>query len=330
MTVKLFMLLSLVHLFIMSAECQTTLIPDAAFEQALIDLNIDDQLDGSVLTANIVGVAAMNLSNKNIQDLTGIEDFAALYNFNCSSNELVSLDVSSNLNLEFFSCANNNLTSLTMPQASSVFRELDFVNNSLTHFEMTNYTNVDWIAGFNNQLTSVDLSGSTIRFVISFENNELTDINLDGAEIRSLRVSNNNLSALDLSEQSELHTFSATDNPDLDCINVSQVQLDNIPINWHVGSTTVYALDCLALSTNTISNEPNCIFFPNPTKNILFIKDNASIEIEKITVTDISGKVVLIENNNFKQLNVSRLEGGVLFVTIQTGKGIITNKIIKK
>ena len=317
-------------LFVTSAECQTTLISDAAFEQVLIDLNIDDQLDGSVLTANIVGVAAMDISNKNIQDLTGIQDFAALYNFDCTSNELISLDVSSNLNLVFFSCSNNNLTSLTMPEASSVFRELDFSNNSLTHFEMTNYTNVAWIAGLNNQLTSVDLSGSTIEFVISFENNELTDINLDGAEIRSLRVSDNNLSILDLSEQLDLHAFSANNNPNLECINVSQAQLDDIPVNWMVDSTTGYALDCLTVSTSTISDEPQWLLYPNPLRNNLFIADNENIEIERITVNDILGKMVLVEKNNFERLNVSGLESGVLFITIETENEIITKKIIKE
>jgi hypothetical protein len=317
-------------LFVTSAECQTTLISDAAFEQVLIDLNIDDQLDGSVLTANIVGVAAMDISNKNIQDLTGIQDFAALYNFDCTSNELISLDVSSNLNLVFFSCSNNNLTSLTMPEASSVFRELDFSNNSLTHFEMTNYTNVAWIAGLNNQLTSVDLSGSTIEFVISFENNELTDINLDGAEIRSLRVSNNNLSALDLSEQLDLHAFSANDNPNLECINVSQVQLDDIPNNWNVDVTTSYAIDCLTVSTSTISDETKWLVYPNPLRNNLFIADNKNIEIERVTVKDMLGKMVLVEKNNFESLNVSGLKSGVLFITIETENEIITKKIIKE
>jgi hypothetical protein len=319
-------------LFMTSAECQTTLIPDTEFEQALIDLNIDDQLDGSVLTANIVGVAAMDLSNKNIQDLTGIEDFVALYNFNCTSNELVSLDVSSNLNLIYFSCSNNNLTSLTMPEASSVFRELDFNNNSLTHFEMTNYTNVAWIAGFNNQLTSVNLSGSAIEFVISFEDNELTDINIDGAEIRSLRVSNNNLSALDLSEQSDLHSFAANDNPNLECINVSQVQLDNIPNNWDVDATTSYAIDCFTVSTSTISDEPKWLVYPNPSHGLIHLDLDKASEYFRLNLYNSVGKLLHSEKLESTQNHNYQLpeSNGLYFIQLINDQGTRTTlKVVK-
>ena len=58
---------------------QTTLIPDPNFEQALIDLGLDTApINGSVPTANISGVTDLDVSNKNISDLTGIEDFTAL------------------------------------------------------------------------------------------------------------------------------------------------------------------------------------------------------------------------------------------------------------
>jgi len=56
---------------------QTTSIPDANFEQALIDLGLDNTIDGSVLTSNISSVTDLGVSNKNIFDLTGIEGFTA-------------------------------------------------------------------------------------------------------------------------------------------------------------------------------------------------------------------------------------------------------------
>ena len=59
---------------------QTTSIPDQNFEQALIDLGIDsDQsVNGQVLTSDIASVLNLDLSNKNISDLSGIEDFESL------------------------------------------------------------------------------------------------------------------------------------------------------------------------------------------------------------------------------------------------------------
>ena len=58
---------------------QTTTIPDPNFEQALIDLGYDTGTpDGSVPTANISSPWYLDVSMKNISDLTGIADFTAL------------------------------------------------------------------------------------------------------------------------------------------------------------------------------------------------------------------------------------------------------------
>ena len=62
-----------------ASVAQNTAIPDANFEQALIDLNIDSgAIDGQVPTTAINTLTSLNVSNKNISDLTGIEDFTSL------------------------------------------------------------------------------------------------------------------------------------------------------------------------------------------------------------------------------------------------------------
>ena len=70
---------------------QKTYVPDDKFEQALIDLGYDTTLDDSVLTANISGVTSLNVGEKEISDLTGIEAFAALTQLECWNNQLTSL-----------------------------------------------------------------------------------------------------------------------------------------------------------------------------------------------------------------------------------------------
>ena len=61
--------------FVQIGLSQKTYVPDDNFEQALIDLGYDDALDDSVLTANISDVTNLNVNNKNITSLTGIEGF---------------------------------------------------------------------------------------------------------------------------------------------------------------------------------------------------------------------------------------------------------------
>ena len=81
---------------------QTTLIPDAAFEQKLIQLGLDTgTANGSVPTANIDTVTILDIgqpwnSNNKIADITGIEDFTFLrdkkkkfYSFDFVNNKFV-------------------------------------------------------------------------------------------------------------------------------------------------------------------------------------------------------------------------------------------------
>ncbi|MEO8240614.1 MAG: LamG domain-containing protein, partial [Flavobacterium sp.] len=51
-----------------------TLIPNSSFEQVLIDQNLDDMLDGKVLTANINKVTTLSVGYTTVEDITGIED----------------------------------------------------------------------------------------------------------------------------------------------------------------------------------------------------------------------------------------------------------------
>ena len=106
--------------------CQQTFIPDDNFEQALIDLGLDDILDDSVITANIEEVSLLDLNCLMIFDITGIEDFTNLEILNLSNNFLDNIDLSQN----------NNLT------------ELDISSNG---FEIINLDN-------NLNLTSIDFS----------------------------------------------------------------------------------------------------------------------------------------------------------------------------
>ena len=91
---------------------QKTYIPDDAFEQALINLNLDGFLDDSVYTSAIDTVEILYLSNEGISDLTGIESFVLLSELYCNDNQITYLDLSDNSNLFEFNCSNNFLTSL--------------------------------------------------------------------------------------------------------------------------------------------------------------------------------------------------------------------------
>ena len=110
---------------------QTTEIPDRNFEQALIDLGYDSgDPDGFVLTTNINLITELNVSNKSITDLTGIEGFTDLTRLSCYNNQLTSLNVSNNTALTGLYCFVNELTSLNVRNGNNInFRNFDSSSN---------------------------------------------------------------------------------------------------------------------------------------------------------------------------------------------------------
>ncbi len=76
-------------------------IPDKNFEQALIDLNIDtdQEVNGYVLLNDVQKVTFLDVSNKKIKDLKGIEAFTSLSFLDCSNNQLSNLNLKNNIGL---------------------------------------------------------------------------------------------------------------------------------------------------------------------------------------------------------------------------------------
>src|SRR5690554_1950942 len=119
---------------------QYTLIPDPNFEQALIDLGIDSDgvVNGQVLTSDIETVVALDVRFKNINDLTGIEDFAALEELNITWTRVRNVDLTNNSRLKvliFDRCdkllslnISNNPDLVIIRSSGSLLAELDVSN----------------------------------------------------------------------------------------------------------------------------------------------------------------------------------------------------------
>lgn len=87
--------------------------------------------------------------------------------------------------------------------------------------------------------------------------------------------------------------------------------------------------DLLGTENIVISNDSFALY-PNPTTSVLNIFNNNNVEIKNISVTDINGRVVKNETGSLTQINVSDLNAGVYFVTIEAAEGKSTQKFIKK
>jgi len=128
---------------------QKTYIADNAFEQALINLDLDDVFDDSVYTSAIDTVLTLYLSNNGITDLTGITDFIQLTDLLCNGNQIIDLDLSSNSNLVELNCNNNLLASLDVRNGNnSGLWYFTAVNNPQLYCIAVNdiaYANYNWV-----------------------------------------------------------------------------------------------------------------------------------------------------------------------------------------
>ena len=249
---------------------QTTSITDSNFEQKLIDLGIDNVLDGTVLTTNINSVTNLNVSFSNINDLTGIEGFTSLDSLFCYNNQLVSIDLSQNTALTYLFCENNNLTSIDLSQ-NTALSTLYCQNNNLIFIDVSQNNALSKFHCYNNQLSNLDLSQNFALTQLSVYNNQLTNLNLtQNIALTDFGCMNNQLQCLNVKNgaNSNIVSFSSVGNPSLTCIEVDNVAWSST--NWSVGGGNIDA---------TSSFSTNC---PNSCSLGVFELNNTSTHLLKI------------------------------------------------
>ena len=82
-------------LIISNCFSQTTAIPDANFEQKLIDLSIDTNgLNGNILDSDAQAVTNLTLTGNAITNLTGLEAFVNVVTLNLGTNQFATVPLS--------------------------------------------------------------------------------------------------------------------------------------------------------------------------------------------------------------------------------------------
>lgn len=285
-----------------------THVPDNVFEQRLIDNGWDDVLDNYVATPNIIFQIILDVTG--VKDLTGIEDFASLRYFYCrnSPNLEGELDLTNNLNIEAV-----------------------YVNNSkITNLNLSTNSALQYVSTEDNLLTNISLPTDADLISAQFDNNNLTNLNFSNyPSLERLELDNNMLTSLNLANgnNNDLNIFSAIGNPDLSCIEVSNVSFATNNYT-QVDSGVVFSTDCASLSIDDFEIE-TFSFYPNPATSILNIKAKQDYNY---LLVDVAGKIValgeLVLGDNI--INLRKFESGVFFLQVTNQQTIFTKKIIKK
>ena len=159
--------------------------------------------DGVLTDEEIANMTIINVSDKNIQSMKGIECFTALQYLDCSSNNLASIDVSKNTLLRTLYCDENQLTSLDLSK-NTLLMILDCSYNQLTSLDISTLTALESLQCHDNQLTSLDVSNTALVYIECYRN-QLTSLDVSGCTaLRLLDCEHNQLTSLDVSNKKEL------------------------------------------------------------------------------------------------------------------------------
>ena len=260
-----------------STTCENlTYVPDDAFEQTLIDLGYDSgPLDNFVLTANIETVTSLTISGLAFTNLTGIEDFIALQNLNCSATNINGLDLSKNSALTTLTCTNNSLLTDLDLRSNISLTTIDCSNNALVNLKLGNNSVLTTLNCAGNSLTSLDVSKNlAITSLDCSNNNTLSNLNLGSNSVLTTLTCNNNLlTSLDVSKNTaltsivcsfnKLTSLNLGSNNVLTTLDCSTNLLVGLNMSKNLGLTTVNCssnsnLTSLNLGSNTVLTTLDC------------------------------------------------------------------------
>ncbi|MAZ36038.1 MAG: hypothetical protein CL842_01120 [Crocinitomicaceae bacterium] len=239
----------IVTLFSNLLIARTTAIPDVNFEKALIALGYDSGTpNGTIPTANIRTIQQLQIDNKNIRSLIGIEDFSSLTLLNCYDNLLTSLDVTRNASLSILDCSNNQLTSIdvTGNRALDVFNCLD---NKLVSLNVSNNNVLTHLDCRNNQLASIDVSINRALTGLIINDNNISNVDVSTNRALSLLgIAGNNISSIDVTKNTLLSKLRCQSNK-IDSLDLTKNTL--LTQLW-CGANKIDSLD-LTLNTKLIA-----------------------------------------------------------------------------
>ena len=146
----------------------------------------------------------LEVYNRGISDLTGIEYFTGLVNLYCYNNELTELDVAGNAALRLLNCGDNRLDKLDVA-GNTVLKSLYCYNNELHELDVTNNTALETLYCYNNLMVELDVSNNSALIDLHCNNNQLVKLDVSkNADLGFFYCADNHFVELDVSNNSTL------------------------------------------------------------------------------------------------------------------------------
>ena len=180
----------------------------------------------------------MSNQNPKITDITGIEAFTNLEYFEAIDNSIVVLDFTKNTNLQEIRCWHNSSTDRTVEM-----------------LDVTGLTALTYVGLDNNLIRVADFSTNSALQIVGIQNNELTSLKFHpDADLEFLRLGDNSLiTHVNISNNdTNITTFRAVNNPNLTCIQVSDLNNAQTNPNWEEDNVANYSTATCAEAAFTL------------------------------------------------------------------------------
>lgn len=228
--------------------------PDEKFRthvEEYVDLNQNKILEEN----EIESCESMNLFQKGIESLEGIEIFTKLKNLNCGKNQLTQLklkgceslvsldcsknkitniDIQENDSMESLICSDNQLTTLNL-QGKNALQYLDCHNNQLQELDLTEVTALQEIYCGENNIEALDFTKTPNITSICCGDSQISSLQIQGCDkLELLECDNGKLASLDVSGCESLTFLSCNNNEitgTLDLSGFSKLQTVNCSNN---------------------------------------------------------------------------------------------------
>jgi len=207
------------------SQAQTINFTDSVLEATILNLTppysdivVDANGDGYITVLEAQAVTAMNISNKNISDIGGLEHFS---------------------NLEKFYCDYNFVTDLTPLQSLTNLYDISFINNQLINVEVIQnlYNLIIFECQGNYDIDSIDISQLHFLEYLNCSETTILEINTtNNPYLRYLNVNTTLIEYMFIKNGNEQLTLGGNlyfeETPNLNYICTDDFAVDSVATQW--------------------------------------------------------------------------------------------------
>lgn len=239
---KYYLLLLIISAFTYT-QAQTINFTDINFENALLAHvpNIDTDFSGTIEVNEALVITDLDVSDRTINSIDGIENFVNLFSFKCNTNFLTSLNgIQSLAGLSTLECHTNQLGNINEAQNLMNLNTIDCSYNYL--ISSVNLTQLSQLQIFDcsyNAISSIDTSQNPMLWDLNCMQNNLITIDItSNHELAKLNVQSNQLESMFIKNGNEFLVnggdFYLADNPNLAYICVDDAYVESVATGWAI------------------------------------------------------------------------------------------------